>query len=280
MDDTDNTIEKSKAESLEEERNIHMCELFGINSKESCQINDYLKEFFSHSNAHPHGWGFACMEKNEVQIEKEPIQASKSNYLKERLSVPVLVKNAFAHIRYATIGNVEYKNCHPYTMKDMRGRQWVLVHNGTIFEYEPLNRYVSIQNGETDSERILLYLVELINEKERELQRQMNEKERFYLIDSTVAKMSKGNKLNFMLYDGELFYVHTNYANSLYELNKENRVFFSTVPLGKEEWHPVTFTTLLAYQQGKRVFSGTNHGNEYKDNEENMKFLYSIFSGL
>ena len=58
-----------------------MCELFGISSEENYNIGDYLKIFFSHSSAHPHGWGMACMEENTVQIEKEPVQASKSNYL-------------------------------------------------------------------------------------------------------------------------------------------------------------------------------------------------------
>ena len=257
-----------------------MCELFGINSEENIQINDYLKEFFSHSHAHTHGWGMACMNGHTVQVEKEPMQASKSNYLKERLSVPVQVKNAFAHIRYATIGNVEYRNCHPYTKKDKSGRWWTLIHNGTIFDYAPLNKYVSIQNGDTDSERILLYLVELVDQEERRLQRTLDAKERFWLLDSVIAKMAEGNKLNLMLYDGELFYVHTNYQDSLYELEKENQFLFSTSPLSQEAWQPVTFTTLLAYQNGKRVLTGTNHGKEYKDSEENMKFLYSIFSNL
>lgn len=257
-----------------------MCQLFGISSAENCQINGYLKEFFVHSDAHPHGWGLACMEQNEVQIEKEPVQAAKSSYLKARLSIPVLAKTAFAHIRYATIGHVEYRNCHPYTMKDKSGRQWTMVHNGTIFEYQPLNRYIDMQKGETDSERILLYLVDLIDREEQRLQRKLNGEERFRLLDSEFVKMSKGNKLNLLVYDSELLYVHTNYAASLYELEKEDQALFATVPLSKEEWHPVTFTTLLAYREGRRVFHGTNHGNEYKDNEENMKFLYSIFSHL
>lgn len=63
-------------------------------------------------------------------------------------------------------------------------------------------------------------------------------------------------------------------------LEKDNQFLFSTSPLSQEAWHPVTFMTLLAYQNGKRVLIGTNHGNEYKDSEENMKFLYSIFSNL
>ena len=67
-------------------------------------MNDYLREFYSHSNKHPHGWGVACLEKQEAMIEKEPLQAAKSHYLKERLSVPIYAKTAVAHIRYATIG--------------------------------------------------------------------------------------------------------------------------------------------------------------------------------
>lgn len=257
-----------------------MCELFGITSNKSCVINDYLKEFFTHSTAHPHGWGLALLEGNAVSVEKEPVQASKSNYLKERLTVPVRVTAALAHIRYATIGNVEYKNCHPYTMKDKAGRQWTLIHNGTIFDYPPMNPYVRTQKGDTDSERILLHIVNLMNREERKIQRKLSGKERFCLLDAEIGSMSKGNKLNLLLYDGELFYVHTNYADSLYELEKEGAALFSTKPLGRETWHPVPFTTLLAYENGKRVLRGTNHGNEYVDNEENMKFLYSIFSDL
>lgn len=257
-----------------------MCELFGISSKNPYSINTYLKEFFSHSGVHPHGWGMAFMEGNQVQIEKEPIQATKSNYLKERLTVPVLVRNAFAHIRYATIGNVEYRNCHPYTQRDYSKRQWPLVHNGTIFDCPPLSRYVGIQTGDTDSERILLYLVDVINKKEEELGRKMSGDERFYLLDTVIAKMAEGNKLNLMFFDGELFYVHTNYADSLYKLEKQNQVLFSTSPLGKEQWEPVLFTTLQAYRDGELLYRGTNHGNEYKDNEENIKLLYRIFSDL
>lgn len=257
-----------------------MCELFGINSKENVQLNNYLKEFFAHSKAHPHGWGMACMNEREVSIEKEPLQASKSNYLKERLTVPIQAKCAFAHIRYATIGNVDYKNCHPYTGTDRNGRHWTMVHNGTIFKYEPLNPYVGLQIGSTDSERILLYIIDCMNELEEQLGRRAGSEERFRLLDSIIGEMAEGNKLNLLLYDGELFYVHTNYENSLYKLEQKNQIIFSTSPLGKEEWKPVTFTTLLAYRQGKQVYQGTNHGKVYVDNEENLKYLYSIFSDL
>ena len=34
-----------------------MCELFAINAAVPVYVNDYLDEFYSHSHAHPHGWG-------------------------------------------------------------------------------------------------------------------------------------------------------------------------------------------------------------------------------
>lgn len=250
-----------------------MCELFGITSAESHEITNDLKKFFSHSNAHPHGWGLACLEPNSVQIDKEPIQASKSNHLRGRLSTPIKVKTALAHIRYATIGNIDYNNCHPFTANDQQGRTWTLIHNDTIFNGESLNKYADFQNGNTDSERILLYLVDQINLSESRKKRKMTKNERFTLLDFAIAKIAKGNKLNLIIYDGELLYVHTNYKNSLYELKKEKQVLFSTAPLGEEAWQPVTFTTLLAYQEGKKLFTGTNHGEEYKNNTHNIQSL-------
>lgn len=257
-----------------------MCELFAAASKEYQNVNSYLKTFYSHSNNHPHGWGLACMDGSEVVIEKEPIQASKSIYLKERLSQPINVKYVLAHIRYATIGNVEYKNCHPYSKKDNFQRRWTLIHNGTIFSCPPLNKFVNSQTGDTDSERILLYIVNQINKAQNEKQSPLSAEERFAYLDKIVSDISKGNKLNLIIYDGEYMYVHTNHRNSLHVLEREDFTIFSTLPLSDEKWKPVKFTTLLAFKNGELVFEGTNHKNEFVDNEESIKYLYRIFSDL
>ncbi|KIR03474.1 putative glutamine amidotransferase [Lachnospiraceae bacterium TWA4] len=168
-----------------------MCQLFGISSKENVELNEYLKEFYSHSNEHPHGWGLAFMDHNHVSIEKEPMQASKSKYLKERLSTPIASSMAFAHIRYATIGNIKYANCHPFTLRDKTGRQWVQIHNGTIFDFKPLSKYVKVQEGDSDSERVLRYIVDQMN-KAQEI-KPLDAKGRFELLDQIVCSMSLGN---------------------------------------------------------------------------------------
>ena len=255
-----------------------MCELFGFSSQKKQNITGYLKEFYSHSVHHPHGWGLVTFEGNTASIEKQPMQASKSLRLQARLAESVEAAAAFGHIRYATIGQIEYDNCHPYTQVDAAGRRWTLVHNGTIFSYPPLDAFVGVQKGNTDSERILLYLVSLIDQAEQK--GALSAEQRFQIINDAVVKLAPENKLNLLLFDGEQMYVHTNYKKSLHFLEKEEGTMFATAPLTREGWIPLPMNTLLAYQDGRRIYTGTNHGNEYIDSEENMKFLYQIFSNL
>ncbi len=256
-----------------------MCELFGVCARQPVECRDDLKEFYRHSCRHPNGWGLAILDGNSAVIEKEPLEADKSSYLHERLTVPVEGRLILAHIRYATIGNVEYKNCHPFSGADCTGRKWTLIHNGTIFEYEPLNRYVGRQVGDTDSERIFLFLLDEVNRRTRS-EGKLDAEIRFRLLDDLVADMAKGNKLNLIISDGEYMYVHTNYENSLHFRKRKEQVVFSTEPLGRDVWEPVPMTTLLAWRNGELIYTGTNHGQVFEDNEENMKFLYQIFSSL
>jgi glutamine amidotransferase len=122
-------------------------------------------------------------------------------------------------------------------------------------------------------------LIDKINQAEYD-KPALSGEERFKIIDCIISNMSKGNKLNIILYDGEYMYVHTNYRDSLFYLQKEGEIFFSTQPLSEEDWKLVPFTRLLAYKEGQKVFEGTNHQNEYIDSEENMNMIYQIFSEL
>ncbi len=257
-----------------------MCEIFGLSSQNGFKANEYLKTFFSHSDHHPHGWGLACVSREAALIEKESLKASKSNYLRERLTQPIDERILLAHIRYATIGNVERKNCHPYTGKDSCGRSWTLIHNGTIFDYAPLNRYVKIQNGDTDSERIFLYLLDRLDEARRKKGSRLVFEERFELFDKIISDMAKGNKLNLIFTDGKYLYVHTNCRGTLHYLSKKGTSIISTLPLSDENWQPVPFTRLNAFYNGKLIKTGESHNHEYTESEEAMKLLYQIFANL
>ncbi len=257
-----------------------MCELFGISAAREIPAEELLREFFSHSVRHPNGWGLATFPYGEVSIEKEPVQASKSAYLKERLRGSVRASALLAHIRLATMGNMEYDNCHPFMRQDSCGRRWVLIHNGTIFDYPPLSPYQYLQTGRTDSERVLLYLVDKIDQRQQELGRALTAQERCVLLDGLVANMAPGNKLNLLLYDGELMYAHTNYADSLYVRQTGDAALFATVPLDHGAWEPMPFTALCAYRAGQKVYEGKPHGAEYFVNEEDMLYLFAAYSNL
>jgi glutamine amidotransferase len=57
-------------------------------------------------------------------------------------------------------------------------------------------------------------------------------------------------------------------------------MLFSTRPLDYRDWQPVPFTQLLAYQDGRLVFTGTCHGSEYRDDPEQLKLLYLAYAEL
>lgn len=274
-----------------------MCQIFGYSGNEYIELNDVLKEFYSHSDLHPNGWGLAVLNGEQANIEKEVLSANKSAYLKSRLSERITSPVLLAHIRYATIGNVELKNCHPFTGFDDSGRRWTLIHNGTIFEYEPMDEYVRRQKGDTDSERILLYLIDKINESTKDKGEALDAAERFAVIDAAIGPMAKGNKLNLLIYDGELLYGHTNFAGSLHYHKGSCGVLISTEPLinssifygdghlgekrfVKEDWKEMPMTTLVAYKGAELAFEGKSHGNEYHEDPEAVSQLYLAFSNL
>ena len=257
-----------------------MCELFGVSSKEKIPLNDLLREFFSHGVEHPHGWGMAFFYGNAVSLEKQPEHACKSVYLKQRLRAKIEADNMIAHIRLATRGNLDYQNTHPFILRDNFDCTWTLAHNGTIFECDSLNLFTREQQGETDSERILCYLIQKINVLQEQKKRALSQEERFHLLDEIVCEISPENKLNLIIFDGEQLYVHTNYRESLYRCQKGPATIVSTRPLDRDAWEELPMNTLLSYQNGKLLHVGTNHGNEFVDSEEKMRLLFLDFAQL
>ncbi len=246
-----------------------MCELFGANLLTEISLNGMLAEFFSHSVMHPHGWGLATFQHNSdiPNIIKEPIRAIDSQILKQILKKDIHENVVLGHIRYATIGKIKSENCHPYTYKDKFNRQWTLIHNGTIYADTILSPYKCKQKGSSDSERVLLYIIDKINQFDSP----PNAHDRFHALNNVVCELSYRNKLNLIIYDGELFYVHTNMKNTLYHKESDGNSFFATVPLDPDKWLPVPMTTLLAYQNGVLAYRGTNHRHEFFDSYANIQ---------
>ena len=270
-----------------------MCEMLGLSARRRRKANATLREFFAHAERHPHGWGLARFPDTVGSrvprdraapiaplIDKEPRKATASEHLRHMLDGPIDDPTILAHIRFATVGTMEYANCHPFTSTDNSGRVWTLAHNGTIFNGPELNDYIGIQYGDTDSERILLHLIDRIDREQIRLGRSLDEEERFGTLAAVVAELSKGNKLNLLIYDGEVLYAHCNFRGSLHFRKEADAVTFSTRPLSGEKWEEAPFTSLVAAKDGEIIRTSPPHGNEYIHNPEDYRLVYMNFARL
>lgn len=257
-----------------------MCELFGVCAREEMRTNELLEAFFQHSRIHKDGWGIALFRGRGAFIEKEPVRATDSAYLKRRLSCAIDAANMFAHIRYATIGRMDYCNCHPFIMTDGGGRTWTMIHNGTFFDGSKLAKYVDRQEGTTDSERLLMYILEKIDEARSEAGGDLGRGERFRVIDGVMTELSFDNKINMLLYDGEYMYVHTNCKRSLHWHRADGRIVVATRPVVTDGWEQLPMNRLLVLKDGDVVFEGTDHGNEFRDEDHDYIALMSAYSEL
>jgi len=258
-----------------------MCQLLGVVGKTQTDLTELLFTFSQGSRVYKHGWGLANLLPYSVQIVKSPEQAARSPLFAETLARRFTAQNAFAHLRYATVGGVEAVNVHPFEARDNAGREWVLMHQGTLFSFDAADGYMNTQSGSTDSERILLFLVDKINAAEKEQGHSLNAARRFDVLDTQIREMAHGNKLNLAIYDGEQVYLHSNYANSLYVSRGNDALLFCSVPLTTGDiWETLPLNTLFALKDGGFTCQGTPHSNIYIDTEEDIRQLHEIYANL
>lgn len=236
-----------------------MCELMGFTAKQPTNIKQYLNTFYSHSIRHPHGWGL-MREQPEREIIKEAVRAVDSHILPDIIEGTHFQTTTLAHIRFATVGSIRQENCHPFTSRDRFGREWTLIHNGTIYSGKTMLRRMGEQKGDTDSERMYLSLMDALNAQEHPLSME----ERFRLIERFIADTAPRNKLNLMIYDGELLYVHKNMRETLKMRRVEQGWLFATTPIDDSgAWQDFPTSQVMAYRNGELLFIGTKHGGEF-----------------
>lgn len=240
-----------------------MCELFGFTSEREYDLRGYLTEFYSHSIRHPHGWGLATYQNKKLNITAEPVCADKSKILGGIIEKLPPQNNLIGHIRLATVGSLDISNCHPFVRTDSSKRQWVLAHNGTIFSGMTLLKYNDLQQGNTDSERILMFFIDEINKAIEQNGAPLSSEQRFKVVDSAIASITKRNKVNLILFDGEQYYVHTNMRETLYVKKESGAATFATVTYDDEGWEELPLCTPLVFKSGELIYTGHNHKNEY-----------------
>ncbi len=258
-----------------------MCELFGFSAARRARLNEPLREFYSHSVEHPDGWGLAVFHDGIPSIEKEPAPAARSPYLSARLTEPIDALVAIAHIRRATVGASDRVNCHPFVGRDNCGRVWTLAHNGTVFRSDALAPFFAVQEGRTDSERVLLLLISRVDARQEALGRAMTPEERFAEFAVLCRDLSPGNKLNLLVFDGELLHAHANAAGSLHVRETDGSALLSTRPLGSGEgFAPLPLCTPVAWRNGAHAFSAPSHGREYVASPDDFRLFFTDYAAL
>jgi glutamine amidotransferase len=269
-----------------------MCQLFAISANRRIGINDEVASFISRSDVHKHGWGYVDFTGHHVYAKRETLPAFASDFLKEKLASPFEVSHALFHIRYATVGAIDIHNTHPLTALDIDGRQWAIIHNGTIFNGDKLDRFFHTQTGDTDSERLLLGLIERVNSKIKDSRVPLSDAERFKLVNKTITEAAAGNKLNVIISDSEILYAHGNSPHGsrllgadaendyIYTLTSDGSVMLSTIPLDGRDWYPIPINTVFAYKDGEILLKGEPHSYEYIETEADIHDLYQGFASL
>ena len=246
-----------------------MCELYAINSRRPVRANDHLRVFFRDSVEHPHGWGLSWREGPRVFLNKEELRAIDSSFLAYLLEEPIRSTNVVAHIRQATMGVLTYNNCHPFMREDLFGCRWVIAHNGTILDDRLLDGYGALAVGDTDSEQVVIYLVDMLDDLAERKGAPLTFGERFVVLSHAVEELSRSNKLNLVIDDGEYTYVHTNTVRpTLYVRTSGGTAFFCTRPLPDgQDWQELPNNRLIAYREGRMARIGARHDHSIDDEE-------------
>ena len=201
-----------------------MCELFAVNAGRPVVVNDYLTEFFDHSHIHRDGWGIswrrddAAAGGDPVFLHREPVPAYESDYIPRMLAHPVAARRLEAHIRFSTAGRLCEENCHPFRGEDISGRDWTLIHNGILFNEELLASYDLKEAGDTDSERAMLFLLDVLDEAALRSFGVLDFSTTFSALSGAIGQISNLNRLNLIL-DEKPDYVVVFGADNIYRMD-------------------------------------------------------------
>ena len=231
-----------------------MCEIYGFCGSVPTKLNNYTDEFWMHSRIHRDGFGYYLADKDELYVNPK----SAMEYI-DKLKQKNFTSNlALCHIRFKTHGPATAANCHPFAKTDCHGVKWTLIHNGYISD-DPLTSAVeTYQNGETDSERILLCIIETINSfYEHSYFENYKEQLQFLYakIEQILINLADLGKTNLIFTDNRTnnMYVFMNSPRTLYYLETPEGYHFSTTPLSKETWVAVPPYKLHVFNSGQLV---------------------------
>lgn len=196
-----------------------MCRLYGFRSSAHESVHAPLvaerNSLRRQSIEHPDGWGIAAYIRGPLPEVAHGLGAAHLDPEFERVSGLLQARAVMAHVRLASVGEIDAKNAHPF----VHGR-WTFCHNGTLHAYgiarpalerEIAPKFRNRLRGTTDSERCFGMFLTRLYSKVKDGAVAPVEVVAWALADTmnTVAQLSdeRGqtpSAMNFLVTDGEL----------------------------------------------------------------------------
>lgn len=146
-----------------------MCRMLGLAGLTASVAADALRAFYplctagrvrpNKSPGHLDGWGIVGYEAGRpVEFERRPRPASEDREAWDKAARAAAASDSaviLAHVRKASVGDRRLENTHPF-----QSGAWTFCHNGTLGDHGRLPLKRLAPQGQTDSERLFLYLVE------------------------------------------------------------------------------------------------------------------------
>jgi predicted glutamine amidotransferase len=137
------------------------CQLLGMNCNTPTDFTFSLKGFCKRggdTDIHSDGWGVAFYEQHGIR-QFHDVEAAASSPMANFLSShPIRTLNMMAHIRFATVGNVQLSNVHPFC-REMWGVNFAFAMNGDVpmFKQDPHAKLNSLGPGDSPCKEEIYY---------------------------------------------------------------------------------------------------------------------------
>ncbi len=260
-----------------------MCELFAYSSSEPTRARFSLEEFRTHGCAkgpHCDGWGLAFYQDKFAQVYRDEQPAAYSEWMAFLLNHEHYSSCVISHIRRATQGGVCLQNTQPFT-RESSGARHVFAHNGNLQGFKPNCVFTSFEPiGDTDSEYAFCTLMDSIqllgNGSAPSLE------QRIEVLAEKFYSWSLLGPANIIYSDAEYLYAFANRRTQrdggmrppgLYYLTRDSVVhrhmnelvgvelegspkritLIASVPLSRENWHPLAENELIVCKEGELV---------------------------
>lgn len=144
-----------------------MCELLGMSANvptDICFSFTGLIQRGGKTGPHKDGWGITFYEGSGCRTFKDPQPSYNSPIARLVQEYPIKSCAVVSHIRQANRGSVALENTHPFT-RELWGRNWTLAHNGQLKGYRklPIGSFRPV--GQTDSEYVFCWLLNLLAQR-------------------------------------------------------------------------------------------------------------------